>query len=111
MVLYQTKKSSRKLRASGSDPKRSGNSGVYFSVLNWLSENGLSLETCGRLWVLVDPQVGEQEGHRLGDHRGPVIRMDRQLVLARSPAGHSVSAISRWARVADSRQAASQPTT
>jgi hypothetical protein len=23
--------------------------GVYFSVLGWLSENGLSLETCGRL--------------------------------------------------------------
>jgi len=29
--------------------KRSGNSGRYLSVLNWLSENGLSSETCGRL--------------------------------------------------------------
>ena len=36
--------------------KRSGNSGRYFRVLNWLSENGLSLETWGRLWVLVTPR-------------------------------------------------------
>jgi hypothetical protein len=33
--------------------KRSGNSGWYFRVLNWLSENGLPLDTCGRLWDLV----------------------------------------------------------
>jgi len=25
--------------------------GWYFRVLNWLSEYGLPLETCGRLWV------------------------------------------------------------
>ena len=37
--------------------KRSGNSGRYFSVLNRLSENGLSSETCGRLWDLVIPSV------------------------------------------------------
>ena len=37
--------------------KRSGNSGRYLSVLNWLSENGLSSETCGRLWDLVIPSV------------------------------------------------------
>src|ERR1039458_8314808 len=37
-------------------PKRSGNSGRYFMVLNWLSEKGLSLETWGRLWVLVTPK-------------------------------------------------------
>jgi hypothetical protein len=29
--------------------------GWYFIVLNWLSENGLSLETCGRLCDLVTP--------------------------------------------------------
>src|SRR5450759_3991836 len=33
--------------------KRSGNSGRYFMVRNWLSEYGLSSQTCGRLWVLV----------------------------------------------------------
>src|SRR6516162_8243232 len=36
-------------------PKRSGNSGRYFRVRNWLSEYGLSFETCGRLCVLVTP--------------------------------------------------------
>jgi hypothetical protein len=39
------------------EPNRSGNAGRYFSVLNWASENGLSLETCGRAWVLVTPKV------------------------------------------------------
>ena len=34
-------------------PRREGR---YFSVLNWASENGLSLETCGRAWVLVTPR-------------------------------------------------------
>lgn len=29
------------------EPKRSGNSGRYFRVLNWLSENGLPQETFG----------------------------------------------------------------
>jgi len=38
------------------EARRSGNSGRYFSVLNWLSENGLSSETCGRLCVLVTPR-------------------------------------------------------
>ena len=39
--------------------KRSGNSGRYLSVLNWLSEKGLSLETCGRLCDLVIPSVAK----------------------------------------------------
>src|ERR1700730_5932803 len=34
--------------ACQSDPKRSGNSGPYFNVLNSDSENGLSLDTRGR---------------------------------------------------------------
>jgi hypothetical protein len=36
-------------RVSCSEPKRSGKAGQYLSVLNWLSENGVSLETRGRL--------------------------------------------------------------
>src|SRR6516164_2703857 len=36
-------------------PKWSGNSGRYFMVRNWLSEKGLSSETCGRLCVFVTP--------------------------------------------------------
>ena len=37
-------------------PKRSGNSGRYFRVRNWLSEKGLSSDTCGRLCVFVTPR-------------------------------------------------------
>jgi hypothetical protein len=36
-------------------PNRSGNSGLYFRVLKFDSEYGLSLEVYGRLWVLVTP--------------------------------------------------------
>src|SRR3954465_8499331 len=37
-------------------PKRAGNCGWYFKFLNWLSENGLSLDVCGRLWERVTPR-------------------------------------------------------
>jgi lipopolysaccharide/colanic/teichoic acid biosynthesis glycosyltransferase len=30
--------------------------------------------------ALVDPQIGEQERHRLREHRGARVRVDRQLV-------------------------------
>src|ERR1022692_596713 len=43
------------------EPKRSGNSGRYFKVLKWLSEKGLSSETCGRLWVLVTPRSASKK--------------------------------------------------
>jgi hypothetical protein len=33
----------------------------YFMVLNWLSEYGLSLETYGRLWVLVTPSSASKK--------------------------------------------------
>ncbi len=36
-------------------PKRSGNSGRYFIVLNWASEHGLSLEQRGRECDMVIP--------------------------------------------------------
>src|SRR6266704_3202229 len=42
-------------------PKRSGNSGRYFMVRNWLSEYGLSSETCGRLCVLVTPRSASRK--------------------------------------------------
>src|SRR5487761_357955 len=42
-------------------PKRSGNSGRYFRVRNWLSEYGLSSETCGRLCVLVTPKSASRK--------------------------------------------------
>src|SRR5450756_1687532 len=39
--------------ASSNEPKRSGNTGANFNVLNHDSEYGLSLETRGREWDLV----------------------------------------------------------
>jgi hypothetical protein len=46
--------------------------------LNWLSENGLSLDTCGRL---DDAQGGQQLGHGLRSHRRPTIGVNRELAL------------------------------
>ena len=54
--LYQLKKRRQKARPSSIEPKRSGNSGRYLRVLNWASEYGLSLEQCGREWLLVTPR-------------------------------------------------------
>lgn len=41
-AVYQEKNVGQKTRASSIEPNRSGNSGRYFSVLNWASEKGLS---------------------------------------------------------------------
>src|SRR4051812_33397497 len=48
--LYQVKNVSQKARASWIEPNRAGNVGWYLTVLNAASENGLSLDTCGREW-------------------------------------------------------------
>src|SRR5688500_2436488 len=45
-----------RVRACSREPKRSGNSARYFSVLKWLSEYGLSFETCGLECVFVTPR-------------------------------------------------------
>src|SRR5664280_1329662 len=45
LVLYQAKNSWQKARASARQPKRAGESGRYFIVLNCASLNGLSSET------------------------------------------------------------------
>ncbi len=42
--MYQGKKSRQKPRESSRAPKRSGKFGRYLSVLNWDSENGLSID-------------------------------------------------------------------
>jgi hypothetical protein len=60
-VLYQGKKTWPCARASWIEPNRSGKSGRYLNVLNWASEYGLSLETCGREWVLVTPRSASRE--------------------------------------------------
>src|SRR5438105_13567627 len=56
LVVIPWKKDWQKPRASSIEPKRSGKPGRYFKVRNWLSEYGLSSETCGRLWVLTTPR-------------------------------------------------------
>ena len=69
-------------RAASIESNRSGKSGRYFRVLNCASLNGLSLETCGRRVRLGDAEVGEQERHRLGGHRGAAVGVDGQLIAA-----------------------------
>src|SRR3954466_1048522 len=54
--LSQAKKRRQKSLASAMQPKRFGNWGWYLRVLKWASENGLSLEVCGRLCDLVTPR-------------------------------------------------------
>src|ERR1019366_2401222 len=78
--LYQGKKRWQKARASSMEPNRSGNSGRYLRVLNWLSEYGLSSETCGRLWVLVMPRSASISATGFGGHRGSAIGVDGQSV-------------------------------
>jgi len=86
------------------EPKRSGNSGLYFRVLNWLSEYGLSSETCGRLWVFVTPRSAINSATGL-----EVIEVPRSAWMVRVPGTMPcfwhVSAIRRLANSAVSRGA------
>src|SRR5665811_1325199 len=54
--LYSAKNPSQNARASWTVAKDPGKSCRYFIVLNWASENGLSLLTRGREWVRVTPR-------------------------------------------------------
>jgi len=49
--------------------ERSGKPGRYFKVRNWLSEYGLSSETCATTVGLDHTQIGQQQSHRFGFHR------------------------------------------
>ena len=64
-------------------PKRSGKSGRYLRVLNPASENGLSLDTLGREWVLVVLRQLERDGQTA------VVR------TARLPGAHDFRHLSR----------------
>jgi hypothetical protein len=70
--LYHWKNCCQKARLSWMQPKRSGNSGRYFRVLNWLSEYRLSSETG-------DAQVGHQKGDRLRGHDLAAVSVDVEL--------------------------------
>ena len=69
--MYHGKKTWQWARASWIEPKRSGKAGRYLRVLNCASENGLSLETCGRAWVLVTPRSASKRATGLEVIAGP----------------------------------------
>ena len=82
------------------ESNRSGKSGRYFRVLNWASEYGLSLETCGRLCDLVTPRSASRNATGLEVIEEPrsawMVSWSRPM-----PCLAQVSAISSSARAAD----------
>src|ERR1035437_9133853 len=69
------------------EPKRSGKPGRYFKVRNWLSEYGLSSETCGRECVLTTPRSASNSATGfdfMEDEQGDVAMQIDQLFLADS---------------------------
>jgi len=82
--------------------------GPVLEVLNWLSEYGLSSETCGRLWFFVTPRsaINSATGFE-------VIEVPLSAWMVRVPATMPcflhVSAISRLANSAVSREPPSNP--
>src|SRR5215210_5993452 len=109
-ALYQRKKSWQEVLASSIEAKRSGKPGRYLRVLNCASEYGLSLETCGREWVLVTPRSASRNATGL-----EVIEDPRSACTVRVPGRICclavVSASSRSASAACSAWATVQPTT
>src|SRR6267143_6868794 len=97
-------------RASWIEPNRPGNSGRYFSVLNWASENGLSFDTCGRPCVLVTPRSASNRAtgfEVIADPRSAwTVSCSRPM-----PWRAHVSRMNCSARSALSRWATIQPTT
>src|SRR5664279_2700062 len=69
-------------RAASIEAKRVGKSGRYFSVLNWASEYGLSLLTCGREWDWVTPRSFPVGTALAG---GPPDRSQRALLVHWAP--------------------------
>src|SRR3974377_1494740 len=98
------------MRAASIEVDRPGKSGRYFNVLNCVSLNGLSLETCGRECDWVMPRSASRNATGL-----EVIDEPRQawmLNCARPIACLAqVWRISPSASAADSRLATIQPTT
>jgi len=59
--LCAAKKSTQYERASSMQPKRAGKFGRYLRVWKPASENALSLDTCGREYVLVMPRSVQRD--------------------------------------------------
>src|SRR4030095_5593887 len=83
------------------EPKWSGKAGRYLRVLNWASEYGLSLDMCGREWLLVTPRSARSWATSL-----EAIEVPRSAWMASwsrpMPCLARGSAMSRSARAADS---------
>ena len=95
-------------RTSWIEPNRAGKSGRYLNVSNWISEKGLSLETCGRLWVLVIPRSASRNATDLevmAEPRSAWIVSGSRPMRCRV----QVSWMNRSASVAFSRWATIQP--
>src|ERR1700675_217466 len=96
-------------QASWIQPKRCGNWGWYFMVLKWLSENGLSLDVCGRLWDLVTPRSASRSAVVLA-RMGPPRSACRVNWLGGTECLAMASLNSALNRVALSLSATHQPT-
>jgi len=92
------------------EPNRAGKAGRYFSVLKWASGNGLSLDTCGRLWVFVIPRSASRNATDF-----EVIATPRSAWIVSSSRAMRCRVQVSWmncsASVALSRWATIQPTT
>src|SRR5659263_308903 len=92
--------------ASVSEPKRSGNTGANFNVLNHDSEYGLSLETRGREWGLVTSRSASSAATGLD-----VMDVPRSACTTRGvPWMAKISRIISVARTADSDACTCAPT-
>ena len=108
--MYHGKNAAQWARPSSHEPNRSGKLGWYLRVVNCASEYGLSLEPCGRDWVLVIPRSASR--HATGFE---VMAAPRSACPVSCPGGIpsrvTVASIRRRATLADSRWASTQPTT
>src|SRR5664280_956272 len=92
--------------ASAREPKRSGNTGANFNVLNHDSEYGLSLDTRGRLWDLVTSRSANNAATVLD-----VMDVPRSACTTRGiPWMAKISFIISTARTADSAACTCAPT-
>ncbi|CKR67466.1 Uncharacterised protein [Mycobacterium tuberculosis] len=108
--MYQPKNRSQCTRAASIDSNRFGKSGRYLRVLNWASDNGLSLLVCGRECDLVTPRSASSSatGLELIDEPRSACRVSWSALMCWAA---RVCAISRSAKTFDSREATIHPTT
>src|SRR5919202_4775833 len=106
--LYQGKKTWQWARAASIEANWPGKPGRYFRVVNWASEYGLSLETCGRLCDWVTPRSASRNATGLAVIEEP--RSAWMLSWSRPmPCLATVWRISTSASAADSRLATIHP--